>query len=106
METNRYLNHDNEILIKRYEELRSQVLNNGILHYDKEVKAKGYVLFLRHGMAGWLKAWSLCKEFEPASPEEKVRPENNPITDDMKYQAIIILANMALYSRKEVATLC
>ena len=106
METNRYLNHDKEILIKRYEELRSQVLDNGILHYDGEVKAKGYVLFLRHGMAGWLKAWSLCKELEPASSEEKLRTVNNPITDDMKYQAIIILANMALYSRKEVATLC
>ena len=52
METNRYLNHDKEILIKRYEELRSQVLNNGILHYDEGVKNKGYVLFLRHGMAG------------------------------------------------------
>ena len=106
METNRYLNRDKEILIKRYEELRGQVLNNGILHYDEGVKNKGYVLFLRHGMAGWLKAWFLCKELEPASPEEKLRPVNNPITDDMKYQAIIILANMALYSRKEIATLC
>ena len=68
METNRYLNHDKEILIKRYEELRSQVLANGILYYDEGAKNNGCVLFLRHGMAGWLKAWSLCKELEPASP--------------------------------------
>ena len=47
METNKYLNHDQEILIKRYEELRSQVLNNGILQYDERVKNKGYVLQLR-----------------------------------------------------------
>ena len=33
-------------------------------------------------MAGWLKAWSLCKELEPASPEDKLRPVINPIKDD------------------------
>ena len=106
METNRYLKHDKEILIKRYEELRSEVLHDRILQYAEGVKNKGRVLFLRHGMAGWLKAWSLCKKLEPALPEEKIRPITAPITDDIKHQATIILANMALCSRKEGAALC
>jgi hypothetical protein len=106
MEKNRSFKQDKEILIKRYEELRSEVLHDGILHYVEGVKNKGRSLFLRHGMAGWLKAWSLCKELEPALQEEKARPVNNPVTDDIKYQATIILANMALCSRKEGAVLC
>ena len=107
MEKNLSLNSDKEILIKRYEELRSDVLHSEILKYDKEgyIKNKGLALFLRHGMAGWFKAWSLCKELGPALPEEKVEPVKNTITDDIKYQATMILTNMALYSRNEAVRL-
>ncbi len=107
MEKNITFNCDKEILINRYEELRSDVLHNENLKYDEEenVKNKGLILFLRHGMAGWLKAWSLCKELKPALIEEKVEPIKNTITDDIKYKATIILTNMALYSKKEVVTL-
>lgn len=107
MKKNRALSCDNKISIKRYEELRHEVLHGKILQYDagEYARSKGLALFLRHGMVGWLKAWSFCKELKPALPEEKGEPVNNTITDDIKYKAAIILANMALYSRKEVVTL-
>lgn len=106
---NRYLNYNNDILIKRYEELRNEVINNKISQFAEMhiSQNKGHALFLRQGMIGWVKAWSLCKEPRPALPEEPTKQvHNNPVTDDIKSQVTIILANMALYSKKEVATLC
>lgn len=105
---NGYLNYNNDILIKRYEELRSEVINSEIAQYAEIhiSQNKGRALFLRQGMIGWIKAWSLCTEPRPALAEEPTKQVHNPVTDDIKSQVTIILANMALYSKKEVAALC
>jgi len=87
---------DKDMLRGRYEELRSEVLDTGY------IRSQGYALFLRQGMRRWLEAWSECGV--PAHRTEERRDVSLPqsFSSDLRREAAILLANMALHSRKEV----
>lgn len=99
MEKDKVRGLDKDMLRGRYEELRSEVLDTGY------IRSQGYALFLRQGMRRWLEAWSECGV--PAHRTEERRDVSLPqsFSSNLRREAAILLANMALDSRKEVRSL-
>lgn len=99
MEKDKVRGLDKDMLRGRYEELRSEVLETGY------IRSQGYALFLRQGMRRWLEAWLECAV--PAHRTEERRDVSLPqsFSSDLRREATILLANMALHTREEVRSI-
>ena len=102
MERDKLLGCNRVTLLSGYEQLRSDVLGDSKTGC---MKGKGLVLVLRHGMLAWLKAWSECKGAVDETEKERKEAKVYMIPGDIKYQAAVLLANMALHTRKEATSL-
>jgi len=81
---------------QRYEALRSAALDGAT---TAATNARGLALFMRHGMAGWMRAWGSCA----AAPRERecdARAERSAARPEM----VAVLAQMALAAAREVRT--
>ena len=80
-----------EDLTNRYEDLRYNVVTGDA----SDFKACGFSVFVRHGMAAWMKAWS---EFVPAQP--RYSPESmssqSIVPEAIQQEVVHVLAAMAL----------
>ena len=101
IEREKLLGLNSEAFLLGYEQLRRDVLG---ISEAGAMKGKGLMLFLRHGMLAWLNAWSECKGAVNETENEREEAKVYMIPGDMKYQAALLLANMALQSREKVPT--
>ena len=94
------LNKDN--LDTLYEELRQEALYTSVKCYTR---SQGLALFIRKGMAAWIKAWRNCTS-SPLSVKrgEDNRSERN-LPVNLHTEVAILLSNMALSVFKEARTI-
>ena len=87
--------------ISRYEELRQAALPGHQLNNNNW----GMALFIRHGLVGWMRAWS--KSDPPARLEKHqfstTVASQTTVPSSLRGQITILLANMILNGHKEVA---
>ena len=77
-----------------YEGLRRAVLEGG---GEREL---GFALFIRHGMAGWMRAWSACAV--PArTPDGPVRGTGIAVAAGVRGEVTHLLVTMALGATRE-----
>ncbi len=82
---------DGCFLSDRYDELRREVLDRGIVR----TRGDGLALFLRQGMANWMRAW-LCFTPQRKGVEKIVDPPKPPL--DHKRELVEILSAMVMKS--------
>ena len=82
-------------LVGRYEQLRQDALSRAV-----RVSGVGFTLFLRHGMAEWMRA---CSRAAPLIPASASAPATalSPWSCDVRAQAATILAGILLSYRSE-----
>jgi len=89
---------DKDVLINRYEQLRSQAL--GKLFASNQ--GLGLALFMRKGMVSWAKAWTEC------TPKVKAPSTHNPdidtlFSENINSQITMVLTNMIMdLNQKEI----
>jgi hypothetical protein len=85
----------------RYEQLRRTALSE----YQSNNGNWGMTLFIRQGMAGWMRAWPKADAptTSPKYPSENATIIPTAIPTSLREQITILLANMILNGRKEVA---
>lgn len=94
-------------MIGRYEDLRRLVLDR------HGAQAQGLALFISHGMAGWLQAWSQCIA-DQAAPGVTPPPASMPsvvapvVAHDifpvrLQNDVALLLASMVLATRQEIS---
>ena len=77
-----------------YEGLRRAVLEGG------GERERGFAVFIRHGMAGWMRAWSACAP--PARPAEgPVRGTGLAVPAGVRGEVTRLLVTMALGATRE-----
>ena len=89
----------------RYEHLREQALNSSAGQHSKW----GLLLFLRRGLAAWMRAWPQTsspktrrQEAVREEPEERMR-----FSDEVRDEVVSVLVNMVdlvLHKQQEVFT--
>lgn len=87
-----------QVMVERYEDLRCQVLGEGMGRGGNA----GLALFVRQGMAGWMRAWSDCQQPDDggsagSGPSDELLPRN------IEPEVVMVLAGMALNLYQEVA---
>lgn len=98
MEKIKVTNYNKELLKTQYEQLRSNVL----LKYQKETNnSYALTLFLNQGMVKWLEVWLECTSPVYIESEQKQTSFQQNIPNDSHIKIVILLANMAINSRKE-----
>ena len=81
----------------RYEELRQQALGR----WERGSGGRGFALFLRQGMKGWMEAWSRCVPEIPTCPLRGYsREEIVPL--DLRAEVVMVLTGMVLREGQEV----
>jgi hypothetical protein len=89
---------DKNILIHRYERLRSQALGE-LFTNDQGL---GLALLMRKGMASWAKAWADCVA-KAELPNTHKAHINDHLPEGIQNQVTIVLTNMAMdISQKEI----
>jgi hypothetical protein len=78
-------------VVAHYEQLRDDALDPA----NRLAAPPGRALFLRRGMAGWMLAWSACRD-EPDARPNPVRAASPPLPQDLRAQLATILAGMIL----------
>jgi hypothetical protein len=83
--------------VARYEELRQQALGK----WERGWGGRGFALFLRQGMKGWMEAWSRCvPEIPPRPLRGCSREEVVPL--DLRAEVVMVLTGMVLREGQEV----
>lgn len=77
-----------------YEGLRRAVLEGG---GEREF---GFALFIRHGMAGWMRAWSACAG-PVRTPDGPVRGTGIAVPAGVRGEVTHLLVTMALGATRE-----
>ncbi len=90
-----------EKVIPLYEDLRSEVLH---LSEGYCLSNQGLALFLHQGMLGWLRAWSKCSHPTSTARERRGHWNDRNLPAGLRAEVATLLANMALESWKEAAT--
>jgi hypothetical protein len=85
-------------MVAHYEQLRGDALDPA----NQLAAAPGRVLFLRQGMAGWIRAWSACMDQSHARTNP-VPVTSPPLSQGLRAQLAIILAGMILGQQQECA---
>jgi hypothetical protein len=80
-----------EELTTRYEELRDNVVNGGA----SAARACGLAVFLRHGMAKWMKMSSELVPTQPSRCPEST-PSQSIVPPAIEQEVVNVLAEMAL----------
>ena len=78
-------------MVARYEQLRGDELDPS----SRRALLPGRALFLRQGMAGWMRAWSTCLDKPDVRPNS-TPVANAPLPEGLRAQLAIILAGMIL----------
>ncbi len=81
-------------MMERYEILRTQILESRRM--SQEV-----AFFICNGMMEWIKAWEDCSQTKKPLGKNTLQKQIG-IPCDLKEQIVILLADMAISSRKEV----
>lgn len=97
----------NEAMITRYEQLRRQALSNSV-----DGRALGWALFVRRGMADWMRAWSKTASCEGVTAENQAHHREKDVRDyagilpPMAGEITMVLAGLAwCHLRGDNATL-
>jgi hypothetical protein len=83
----------------RYEQLREQAMKPSTGQHGKW----GLLLFLRHGLVAWMRAWP-----QTSSPERREEATRNEPEERMRFstgvrdEVISVLVNMVLHKQEEV----
>lgn len=86
-------------IVVDYERLRNDVLDDASC---VQATAPGRALFLRQGMAAWMRAWTSCPK--PTVTETDSAPcSSAPLSQGLLTQVTIILAGMLLGQYRECA---
>lgn len=84
----------------RYEQLRGQALEQGCGE-----RGWGLTLFLRRGLAAWMRAWpqtsSPKRPREPATREEP--QEKMHLSTELRDEVVSVWVNMVLHKQEEVS---
>ena len=86
-----------EGLVARYEELRQQALGK----WERGWGGRGFALFLRQGMKGWMEAWYRCVPEIPAHPLRGYSREEI-VSLDLRAEVVMVLTGMVLREGQEV----
>jgi hypothetical protein len=85
-------------LVERYEQLRRQALSPA----GGGMGGQGLMLFLRHGMKGWMNGWSRCCTVGPAKPSVDSGPVEAVVPWHLRREVVAILTGMALNIGQEI----
>jgi len=88
-----------EDMIADYERLRNDVLDATCI----QATAPGRALFLRQGMAAWMRAWTACPKRSMSETDSAPR-FSPPLSQGLLAQVTMILAGMLLGQYKECTT--
>ncbi len=88
-------------LCEQYEELRAQTTGE----YRCIATSRGLALLLRHGMPGWMLAWSDCVPVTRTTATISTNDKGNGKLGSLHSEVAMLLVSMALASQKE-AQLC
>lgn len=83
---------------EHYEQLRAQA--TGELPYLST--PRGLALFLRHGMPGWILAWSYCTPATRTTAPRSQDDRGSVLLESYAGEVAVLLANMALEAHKEI----
>ena len=85
-------------LCEQYETLRAQATGEcpGI------ATPRGLALLLRHGMPGWMLAWSDCVPVTRTTATRTTNDKGIGLLDSLHSEVAVLLVSMALQSQKEV----
>jgi hypothetical protein len=88
-------------MLADYEQMRGTVLDP----LSKGMGTlQGVALFLRHGMAAWMGAWSNCMSQSPHEPDRASTRTSPPLPQSIQAQLAMILAGMILSQHREITT--
>jgi hypothetical protein len=85
-------------MVAHYEQLRGDALDPA----NQLAAPPGRALFLRQGMAGWMRAWSACMDKPDVRPNPMPAP-SPPLSQGLRAQLAIILAGMILSQQQRCA---
>ena len=85
-------------IVDYYERLRNDVLDAG----GSQATAPGRALFLRQGMAAWMRAWTACPK--PSVMEDSAPYSAPPLSQGLLAQVTMILAGMLISQYRECTT--
>lgn len=84
--------------VESYEALRAQALGA-----EMTTQPLGLALFLRRGLAAWLRSAAHAAHPAPSSPPSR-SPQSSPVPMELRAEMALILTNMALSNRKETSS--
>lgn len=88
-----------EAVIASYEELRCSALRR----VGGSGRGIGFALFVRGGMAGWMKRWAALPR-QPEAPARRPAAEQPLVPQDFRVEVATLLAEMALSVHARGAT--